>query len=531
MTDTIQTQSEAGGTDGPDGADTEPAGETRWLSEAERRDRVDAWRAETQSPWEAGIGGLLVWGLWRTLYKGVQPAWLVGSLLIAGYYLLTWLDSAGGVDRLAAPQPDRQARIEAALSGAVPDSVPARRFWSQQMEGALMSGRRREADIDLFRAWARIGPDLITRDQLALDMLAGAAGPDWLDARLRAGAPGERERQLSRAIAQALREGQAHGLVPPELVFADPGLVARYQASQFRWSVAQASAQAFFRRQQQGEFAMRSLPGLVAPDIDGPARLYGGVRHLMIQACAGTGPRLEGCGARIIPGEAPDDLRLALAALESGLVQLHIPSSAVRNGAETLQAAREAGRLSPALEAQLSAHLSGLLPAGLVRETLARDSVRADLAFAAPDRTARTLYHRLDLRTAEGAVALSELLRELDALREATSPVLAIRLMSGLEAYEDVTAIRALAGVMGEGTLAARQLLGPQALTLLETTDPIVRPGDPVAQRNAMLALISAACVLLLTLIRLITPRHIRRASWSNLADAWISRLTLGRKT
>jgi hypothetical protein len=46
-----------------------------------------------------------------------------------------------------------------------------------------------------------------------------------------------------------------------------------------------------------------------------------------------------------------------------------------------------------------------------------------------------------------------------------------------------------------------------------------------------MLALISAALVLLLTLIRVVTPRRIRLASRTNLADAWISRLTLGRKT
>ena len=50
-------------------------------------------------------------------------------------------------------------------------------------------------------------------------------------------------------------------------------------------------------------------------------------------------------------------------------------------------------------------------------------------------------------------------------------------------------------------------------------------------EQRTMLALISAALVLLLTLIRVVTPRRIRLASRTNLADAWISRLTLGRKT
>ena len=530
MAETIDNQTDAAEPGVADAGEAE-AGSARWFRESERREHAEAWRAETQSPWEAGIGGLVVWGVWRTVYKGFQPLWLIASLLVAGFYLLTWLGSAGGVARVTAVPPGQTERIEAALSSAVPDGVAPRDFWNARMAEALSAGPRREADIDLFRSWARIGPDLMTRDRLALELLAGAAGPDWLDARLRAGAPGERERRLAAALDTALRDGEARGLVPPELVFADPALVQRYAGSQFLWSVAQTSAQSFFRRQQLGEFALRSLPGLVAPDVDGPARLYGGVRHLLIQACARPVPDLAGCEARIIPAEAPDDLRYALAALESGLVQLHISSSAVRSGAETLQAARVAGWLTPQLEARLSEHLGALLPSDLIRAHLQAGDARADLGFAAPDRAARALYHRIDLRTAPQAVALSELLRELAALRETTSPVLAIRLMDGIGSYDEVRALRALSEILGEGTLATRRLLGPEAFSLMQAPQALPVSGDPVAQRNAMLALISAACVLLLTLIRLITPRHIRRASWSNLADAWISRLTLGRKT
>ncbi|WP_203292606.1 hypothetical protein [Maricaulis parjimensis] len=529
MADTLQDEPDGIG-DGADG--TPETGGTRWLSEAERRAHTDAWRDETQSPWEAKFGGLVIWSLWRAVFKGFQPAWLIASLLIALYYLLIWLGSAGGVSGVTRVEPGQVDRVSQALQAAtLTQTAQPENFWNAQMAAALTSGGRREADIDLFRSWARIGPDMVGRDQLALSLLSGAAGPDWLDARLRAGAPGERERRLEAAVREALIEGEARGLQPPQLVFADPGLVDQYEASQFRWSVAETSARGFFRGQQLGEFAMRSLPGLVSPEVRGPARLFGGVRHLMIQACARPDAALEGCEARIIPSEPSEDIQLALAALEAGLVQLHIASSEVRAGAETLQAAREAGWLSPALEAELAGHLASLLPPDRVLNVLQARGVRADLAFAAPDRAGRTLYLAVDLRTADSAVALSELLRDLAALRQATTPVQAIRLVEGLENYQDVRQLRRLSEILGEGTLAARQLLGPGALTVLDAETPEILTGDPVAQRNAMLALISAACVLLLTLIRLITPRHVRRASWTNLADAWMSRLTLGRKT
>ncbi|WP_300545204.1 hypothetical protein [Maricaulis sp.] len=498
--------------------------------EAARRERAERWRAGTQSPWEASPAGLAVWLLWRAVLKGFQPLWLLASLLLAGWFGLQWLASVGGVSAVAGPQPGEAERVRAAIAAAVPAGIDARDFWTDRLEAALDGDRRRRPDIDRFRAWAALGPDLIGRERLALEALAGPVGPRALDARLRAGPPQVREARLSQAFHARLAEGEAGGLVPPELVFAGDALQQRYARSQFEWSVAQTSAAAFFRGRRGGEFEMRSLSGLVAEDVAGPTRLYGGVRHLAMQACAHAADRLSGCEARIIPGERPDGLRYGLAALESGLVQLHIPSSAVRTGAEVLQGARLAGRLTPALEAEIAAVLETALPAETVTARLAGTGARMDIAFAAPDRAEQDLVDAIDRRTADGAVALSELLRDLARIRDDTSPAVAMRLVAGLDRIGDVQRLRQLAGLLGERTLAVRELMGADALALVER-EPEQPAGDPIAQRNAMLALISAGLVLLLTLIRLMTPAPIRRASRLSLADAWISRLTLGRKT
>lgn len=500
------------------------------MREAIRRENVQRWRAETQSPWEANLLGLAGWLLWRAVFKGFQPLWLILSLGLAAWYGLAWMMSAGGVDAVAGPQPGPAQRIRSAIAASVPTGTDAKAFWNTRLNAALDGDHRRRPDIELFRSWAALGPDLVGRDRLALERLAGPGGAVVLDARLRAGPPQARRQRLDAAFDDALRSGADAGMVPPELVFAAPGIRDRYARSQFAWSVAQTSADGFFRGVRQGEFEMRSLSGLVSPEVTGPTRIYGGVRHLMMQACAQEIEGLVGCGSEIIPDQRRDDLHFALAAMEAGAVQLHIPSSAVRAGAETLQAAWLAGRLDPQFAAWLRTVLEDAVPAALVRDALQDRAIRADLAFAAPDRAALSLYHQLDQRTAPRAVELSQVLQDLSGLRDATSPIVAIRLLDGVATREDLCRVAALSRVLGPGTLAARMILPDDAIL---RSDAAAAPdrSNPQLEQRTMLALISAALVLLLTLIRVVTPRRIRLASRTNLADAWISRLTLGRKT
>jgi len=501
-------------------------------AEAIRRERVERWRDETQSPWEASPPGLVLWLLWRVLYKGFQPLWLIASLAAALWFGAQWLNSAGGVAAVSGPAPDAQAQLSAAIAAAVPADRDPHEFWSDRLDRALDGDRRRRPDIDRFRSWVAIGPDLIGRDRLALEALAGPAGPDALDASLRAGPPWEREALLADTFRAQLAEGEARGLVPPELVFAPQAVRARYERSHFHWSIADTSARAFFNGRQRGEFEMRSLPGLVAEGrTGGHTRLYGGVRHLVIQACAHAPGAVEGCGAPIIPAEPADALRFALAALEAGLARLPVAPSEAMSGAEVLQAGYRAGRLSPDLEAALAGELAAALPPAAITRGFAATAVRADLAFAAPGQVRPSLSGRIDLRGGQGAVVLAEMLRDIAAIRAQTAPEIAIRLLDGLDTPQDVRRLRTLVDSAGERALAVRELLGPAALERAAPETRVQAQPDPVAKRRAMLALISAGLVILLTLIRLATPRRIRLAARTNLADAWISRLTLGRKT
>ena len=346
---------------------------------------------------------------------------------------------------------------------------------------------------------------------------------------------------MEAGYAEALGEGAAQGLEPPELVFADPALVRRYARSQFEWSVAASSAAAFFRGSRQGELELRSLPGLVADSrasgaTDGATRLFGGVRHLAIQACARDAARLSGCDAAIIPAERPDPVRYSLAALESGLVSLpvpdkHVSGSDVRNGARILQAARQAGRLSPALEAELGRLLADTVPSAAVSDALAADEVRLDLAFAAPERAGRDLAGQVVPPASASVRALATLLRDVAHVRAATSPVVAIRLMDGLATPDAVRRLRDVAGILGPRTLAARDWLGDGLLNVLDRPEADVAVDRPRLKMTIMLALISAALVLVLTLIRLARPAGIRRASRISWLDAAISHSLLGRKT
>ncbi|MED5549512.1 MAG: hypothetical protein VX529_09145 [Pseudomonadota bacterium] len=514
-----------------------PDAEAYWRSglthaEATRRERAETWREETRSPWEASPPGLVVWLIWRAFYKGFQPLWLILSLLAAGWFGGQWLIARGDLDP---PRADERAsgRLSGAIASAVPPGTDARAFWEEHLAAALDGDRRRRADIDRFRAWAALGPDLIGRDRLALEHLAGDGNTAALDAQLRAGPPWQREALMQRAFAERMAAGRAAGLEPPELVLAPERLRQRYERALFLWSIADTSARAFFQGRARGEFEMRSLPGLVAEGVAGDTRLYGGVRHFVIQACAHPAAAFEGCDAAIIPDAPADTLSFSLAAIEAGLVQLQISPSVAMPGAEVLQAASRAGRLTENFRTALAADLAAVVSSGEALAALSATGLRADIAFAAPDQTALLLRGRIDARTRDGAVVVSEMLRDIAEIRAQTSPAIAIRLLDGLAGPADVRRLRGLVAMTGGQALAVRELLDEAALE----AGPVLP--EPVAvnadqdrlKRNAMLALLSAAVVVLLTLVRLATPRRIRLGARTNLADAWISRLTLGRKT
>lgn len=515
-----------------------PDAEAYWRSglthaEATRRERAETWREETQSPWEASPPGLVVWLIWRALYKGFQPLWLILSLLAAGWFGGQWLIGRGNLDPPPADE-SVSGRLSVAIASAVPPGMDARAFWEERLDAALDGDRRRRADIDRFRAWAALGPVLIGRDRLALEHLAGDGNTAALDAQLRAGPPWERQALMDRALADRLAAGRSAGLEPPELILAPERLRQRHERALFLWSIADTSARAFFQGRARGEFEMRSLPGLVAEDVAGDTRLYGGVRHFVIQACAHRAAAFEGCDAAIIPDAPADTLAFSLAAIEAGLVQLQISPSVAMPGAEVLQAASRAGRLTEGFRTALEADLAAALSSGEALAALSATGLRADIAFAAPDQTALLLRGGIDARTREGAGGLSEMLRDIAAIRAQTSPAVAVRLLDGLAGPDDVRRLRGLVDVAGDRSLAVRELLGEAALTVVEPAipAPVVESADQDRlKRNAMLALISAAVVVLLTLVRLATPRRIRLGARTNLADAWMSRLTLGRKT
>ncbi|MFY0637325.1 hypothetical protein [Maricaulis maris] len=523
MTDTV----DAGDTISIPGADAwQRAGLTR--SEAIRRERVERWRAETLSPWEARAVGLVVWLAWRTVFKGFQPLCLIAALAAASWFGVRWLDETGGLQAHVESVPGEERRLAERIRRAVPPEAEARDIWIARLEASIRGDTRRRADIDRFRSWAALGPDLMGRDWLALDAIAGAAGPRVLDAELRAGPDWQRRQRLDDAWRELIARGRALGLDPPALVFAPEALNRRRADRQFAWAVAREGADGFFRGDYRGQFEMRAVPGLVA-EASGTTRLYGGVRHLVIALCAQARTPLSGCDSPIIPPAAADELSLALAAIESGLVELPARGRSMRSGAEILIAARRAGQLNPQLEAWLVDVLPRVLPAAEIRDAVDRAGVRPDIAFAAPARMTQSLAAQLDARTTEEAVVLATVLQRVADLREVTSSFEAIRLMAYPDSVATLDSLQRVGALSGPATLAVMEWLGEGAYDAL-----LPLPERPEAsqevRRGLIFSLGAAILVLLLTLVRVATPARLRRASRTSLTDAWISRLLLGRK-
>ncbi|WP_417470409.1 hypothetical protein [Maricaulis sp.] len=497
-------------------------------AEAARLAATEACRAETCSPWEASPLGLVPWLIWRALFKGFRPAWLIASLAVSAWFGAHVVIESGGIRAMTRTEPGLEARIQSSLAASVPVGEDARSYWIARMNEALDGDARRRADLDRFRAWATIGPDLIGRDRLALDYLAGPDGAAALDARLTAGPPWVRRDRLARGYRELIESEQARRLDPPQLVLAPDGLMARQAAAQFHWSIAAHSADAFFSGRQSGQFELTMVPGLVAAP-GGDTRLYGGVRQLYMQACA-LDALIEGCETGIIPPQAFDPVRYALAALEAGMVDLNLPDSAVHDGAQVLQAAREAGRLQPALEAQLQDWVAAILTPAEISAALETAGLRPDYAFSAPTQAADGLAGQLQRRSGAEAAALSRLLDDLARIRRASSVMTAIRVVSSIGQLNQADYLVRISNTAGDRLLALHLALGEGVYHLLDSADSTPQP----TARSVNLAwagLLSAAIVVFLTLLRVASAPDVRRASRMAALDAWLSRLFLGRKT
>lgn len=522
----------SGAADTGSAAGSEPIGVRRPCGltgpEAARLLATDACRADTRSPWEASPAGLVLWLLWRAVLKGFRPVWLIASLAVTLWFGAQIVIESGGIAALTHSRPDLEARIQTALAASVPEGVQARDYWIGQMSQALDGDARRRADLDRFRAWAVIGPDLIGRDRLALEELAGPAGPAVLNATLTSAPPWVRQDRLARGYRDLLGSAAARELDPPQLVFAPQEILTRQAAAQFHWSIAEHSANAFFSGRLSGQFELTMVPGLVAGE-GGDTRLYGGVRQLFMQACDRE-PSLQGCEAGIVPQQGFDAVRYALAALEAGVVNLNLPASAVQDGAQVLQAAREAGRLQPALEAQLRGWVEAVLLPEQISAALHETGLQADFAFSVPGQARTLLAGRIDRRTGAEAAELARLLDDLARIRRSSSVMTAIRVVSSIGQLNQADYLMRISSTAGERLLALHLALGDGVFHLLDPAGEAPRP----TARSVNLAyagLLSAAIVVFLTMLRLAVSPSVRRASRLTALDARMSRLFLGRKT
>lgn len=517
------------GTGSPDAGVYRRAGLTE--PESDRLVRTTQMREQTQSPWEASPPGIALWLIWRAFYKGFQGVWILASLGLSAWFGWQIVDQSGGLQGLTASDPTLEDRLSAAFHAAAPDDLDSRDFWQDGLRQALRGDELRRSDIDLFLSLARAGPDIIGRDRLALELLAGEGGDaETVRAELLAGPSWRFEEALDVAYRRELQAARHAGIDPDVLIFAEPAIRSRYQRSLFNWSIAQTSADAFFRGETGGQLELTSLPGLVADDRR-RARLYGGLRQFVIQVCAlaQQRPELSGCGDAVVPRGRPDAVTRGLAAIEARMIRLNLPDSAARRGAQILLTAHMAGRLSPQMEAALEDWLSALLPEDDALQVFLDARRQPGQVFAAPVRAEGIFRHSVDRRADPSAVELSRLLERLARIGRTTSITHTVRVLSSVDTLDDVERLQRLSVTAGDRLLAAEQLLGEGMYDLLDGLPPKPEP-DPRLFQGLIAGLLSAFMVLLLTLVRLARPPLVRDASRLSAVDAWISRLFLGRK-
>lgn len=498
-------------------------------SESERLARNMAMREETRRFWRASPLGMLLWLVWKLLFKGLQPAWMLASIATASWYGLLILEDLGGLGVVATAPPDLSARIEARFEADRGRRDDVYGLWVEQLDAALDGDLRRRSDLDRLVIWAEAGPYFIGRDRLALELLAADGDIGAVEAELRALPPQAREARLSQALAEPLRRPRNRNLEPATMVYAPERVQARYAEALPQWSLIADPVEDFLRGTETGQLDVRSLPGLSRYQA-GDILLYGGIRHLVIQLCRAPGATVfaQSCGAAI-PAQTFDPFLLSLAAWEAGLLERRLDTIGAAQGASLIRAAYTTGWLSAELEAELRALFEDYLPPSLVIAAASEAQLDPLDAFLVPGRYRQALRGRLTLdRTSVDLQRLGQGLQVVYELQELTSPSLAVRMVASLSSLSEAPALLVLAEEMGSGVLALHETAGASMYTLIEveTREAEVQPENA---RGLAFAILSALIVLLLSLRRMGMPVMIRRASRLQAVDAYFSRLFLGK--
>jgi len=500
--------------------------------EADRLANSEHARSETRSVWKASLIGLFFWGLWKCLYKGFQPLWILASLALSAWFAAQIVIQSGGISALSDPELSLDRRVELAVAARIPSDTDGRTFWYARMDDALDGDYRHRPDIDLFRVWAAMGPDLIGRESLALESIAHQQNRNSLQTDAFTQPVWDREAALNAAFQSRMGEGIRRDLYPVQLIFAPEAFQDRHDASLFAWAIAHSRANEFFLGQSRGQLELTSLPGFVRREQAG-TRLYGGVRHLIIQACAYHASLTESpddCQSSIIPVYPFSAVQFRLSALEAGMVRLPIPASAVQDSAEVLTMAMAAGRIHPDLSSEIEVWLEDILPEDLISLELTRSGLRMDMAFAGPRRASQSLNSMIIPAHSDSAVALAQFLESVSNIRRTTSPTQTVRLLEGVKNSDQMESLQQLLSLFEERLPGLQLILGDEIYELLREEPPNPHPEDRMIQ-GLYAGLISAAMVLLLSMIRLSTPVLVRRASRLKSIDASLSRLFLGRKS
>ncbi len=503
--------------------------------EAERLVRTRECRDETQSPWEASPIGIAFWLLWRGVLKGFQSLWILVSLLIAAWFGAQIIDQSGGIAGITAEDPTLEDRLSAALNAVPPEPAAAREFWQDSLEEALRGDALRRADIELFDSIAAAGPDLIGRERLALELIAGGPDIEAVQAELLAGPAWRRQQDLDLAYRRELQRARHAQINPEELVFASEQIRTRYQRGLFNWSIAHTSAARFFRGETGGQLELTSLPGLVSPERR-QARLYGGLRQYALQVCAiaprqvaAGQPPLAGCNDAVLPRAGADPVSLGLAAIEAGMIRLSLSDSIAQRGAQILLTGHIAGRLSPAMEDLLADSLLAVFDSETAYTVFVESGRQPGQVFAAPNRVRRSFQHAVDARNHDAVAGLNRLLEQAARIGRTSSVTKAVRVLSAVDTLDEAERLQRLSVAAGERLLAVEHFLGDDMYALMDGLPPRPEP-DPRLYHGLVAGLISALMVLLLTISRLTRPALVRDASRLNALDARMSRLFLGRK-
>lgn len=505
--------------------------------EARRLARTEQTLEDTRPVLKASPIGIVFWLIWKLLLKGFQPAWLLVSLGVAGWFAMQIVEDLGGIDAVAPVPTDFGQRVEQLLAESRSQTGAANVFdtWIDGMSEALDGDLRRRPDLDQFAAWASIGPYWIGRDELALRLMSPGRNPRELDAELRARPVQQREQALNTALGTAYREAARMDLDPPEIIFAPANIRQRYEAARSRWELVGDQARSFFTGNEAGQLELLSLPGLSRRQAGG-TRLYGGMRHFVQQLCRAPGaqrPFGEACAGIDMPRERFDPFLFVLSGIEAGIIDLGGQATPSREGAEMIRAAYAAGRLTPELEAELRTLLAELVEPQDLLSAAAMAEFRPGLAYATPQRGSQRLQRLVPVDDDAQAGRLRTGLAYIDSIRSRTSPTLTIRALDALVQLDQARALYVLVQEIGPGVLVLHEITGADMYALLDYSEEETTVlGEPDRRHihGVIAALVSASMVLLLSVIRILTSPLIRSASRLRAIDARLSRLFLGKK-